>query len=180
MDQAIARSFVAVKAVARFMAITLTFALAYYLVSAANPTLAKSITEPFGFTIRLASAFKAFTLPFGAAVPLGTFFGSSGFSMSVGDLPFVPMANLGIGLLVALGSKLWGRSTVKDLTLLAVYGLTTGIVVALKMTGWAMLVSPESWMPLITTAFTLRVLSHASVYLMGYPMVLGWERLRRG
>lgn len=169
------------RAAVKFAAITLSFAAVYYFIAEANPTLAKSITEPFGFTIRLSSLTRAFALAFGPAVPIGTFLGSSAFNISVADLPIVPFVNMVIGLGIVSASKLWGRSTVKDLTLLIAYGLATGIVVALKLTGWALLIAPATWQPLLTGAIVLKVGVHTATYMAGYPLLRGFERLvRRG
>ncbi|MDT8434709.1 MAG: hypothetical protein RQ731_08145, partial [Anaerosomatales bacterium] len=129
----------AARATTKAIALTVTFAALYYFMNSLNPAVAKSIGEPFGLTFRFAQVLRAFTLWLGPVVPVGTFVGSKMFNSSVGDaFSFVPVFNMFIGIGIWRVSKLIGRSTRKDLALVLAYGLLTGLVVSLKLSGWAL------------------------------------------
>lgn len=167
----------------RAVAITITFAVLYWAISAANPMLAKSLTEPFGLTFRWANALRAFMLPFGAPAVVGTSFGAQAFNVSTGTVglfgqAFMPVITMLIGLLMLTWSKVWGRSTLKDLTVLTVYGALVGLVVAARHAGIALTVAPEAYRPLLEVAVLTRVGVTTLTHVAGYPLVRLWEAYR--
>ena len=167
----------AVRAVAVFIVISVTFGALYYVLAAWNPALSKSVAGPFAMTFRLSHLLRAFTLWLGPAVPFGTFLGSQAFNGSLGMPSFVPIVNLAICLGIAAVSRFWGRSYLKDIVLLLLYAVLTGLVVSLKLTTIALVLDPASWQPLLTSAILLKIATHSLVYMAGYPILLVAEKV---
>jgi hypothetical protein len=161
------------------IAIVVSIALLYVGLCELTPILSKTpvLTATFGKTLRLANMLRALVLVSPAGV-IGTGVGALLFSISNGSISFgaqsiVPVMITMFGLVI---NRLYTTPTmVKDLSLLAVYGMFSGLMVSMNNT--LMLLSVGKLDGLISSAITGRVIISMFTVMAGYPLVLAWRKL---
>jgi hypothetical protein len=170
-----------VREAAKTMAIVIGFAIIYALMTIYSPVFAKSSFAGmvFGKTLRLANMLRAFALITPLA-PIGTAIGSASLKLGSGLTEYVGTTlNLLLGLFIYRQSQRFGRSMVKDLSLLAFYGLVSGLIVTVTHAGFASLLGIAGFKDLVTEMLTFKMLTSMVIYMAGYPFVGVWELVRR-
>lgn len=158
-------------------AIVITFAVLYFAMVNMNPWAGLTGMANLAIlsNIRIANILKAFVIVSPSAVG-GIAMGAYAFNMYSGKVAFgaysaMPFITMCIGALAFFVSAKIGRSTIKDLSVLAVYGLITGLVVSLNLVAISTLVSNETWSMIFTTAVQLKIAFHIITPMIGYPLV---------
>jgi hypothetical protein len=168
--------------VVKGVAISITFAAVYYAICMANPLLATSPIGGISNTLRIANALRAFVL-ISPASAIGCGIGAQMFQVSTGkaallSYPIQPMLVAGIYLLGGVVSQLWGRSTFKDITVLAVSSFIAAVLKAINLVAVAMLFHSATWGSLLSGVVLTKILIAVLVVLAGYPLVRSWEAYR--
>jgi hypothetical protein len=170
------------KAIAKSVAIAITFAVLYFIMCVINPFnyLTGAASLATFANIRWANILKSFALVSPAST-IGIFFGSRAFDIYTGKAvlaayPIMPMIYLALGLGVYWVSQKWGRSTAKDLTILTVFAVITALLVSMNLIGFAAIFGGTALGQLFTTGVLVKVLSHIVVFWAGYPIVRMLEK----
>lgn len=163
-------------------AIALSVTAAYMLLCNINPATAFVGVSAWTFiaSLRLSNLLRPLVLAFPAAA-FGIAMGSYLFNVQSGKIAFgvyavMPVIMLGIGLFIAGLSKLWGRSILKDLSLTALYGLLSGLVVSMNIVALAVIFKDGFIDKLLTSAVLTKVGLHVAISLAGYPILRLVER----
>lgn len=165
------------KEVAKSIALTLGFAVAYYLMVQYSPVLAKSSLAGmmFGKTLRLANMLRAFLFVTPTAV-YGTTLGSFMLNLEASPMAgLVPGVMLATGLYLRRVSKKIGRSVGKDLAILCVYGLVSALIVSIR---GLIAVNALNIDGLVGDIVTYKFITSPLIYMAGYPFVRMWEHAR--
>lgn len=135
--------------------------------------------QSIGKSLRFGTMLRAFSL-ISPGSAIGVTIGSGWYSTSTSaGILFIPARWVAaiVGVAVYYISQRWGRSTVKDLTLLAIAGLISGTVTALKI-----LIIAKSFGDVFQDPAQIAALWKIGVTMAmtmaGYPFVLAFEAVR--
>lgn len=151
------------------IAVPVTFL--YWGISTATPTISKTLTL-IGFenSLRLANALRGLvTVSPGAVV--GTGVGANIFNSTQGRPDVIlPIAMVAIGLAIHGIAKLSGKSIIKDILLVALYGAIGGFLVTVKKLSIALLLSPVIGEKFMAYLFTYKMWTSVVIYLLGFAI----------
>lgn len=162
--------------IAKEAGISAVIGLTYFGLCVINP--AQSLVALTSITtlglVRIADVLRAGAL-YSPGVAAGVAFGAHYYNVytgkiAIGAYPIMPIIIFGIWMFIQQLSKKWGHSAVKDLALIGLAGLLTGIVVTAHLTSIAALLSGTSWGKLLTAAAAYKIATHVFVPMLGYPL----------
>jgi hypothetical protein len=166
-------------AIVKTIAITLSIAVIYWMICMYTPELSKaSVTGLFiGKTIKLANMLRALLIISPAAV-IGTGIGAWMFNLSTGTAglsayPILPIVVTSIALGFHKVSQKIGRSTLKDLTILGLYGLVSSSIVAFNLLIYTLIMAPTT---VLTSLVIWKIVVGTLTVMAGYSLVLVWEK----
>lgn len=165
---------------AKVVAIALSFAVLYVLMTTYSPVLAKSSMAGmlFGKTLRLANALRAFALVTPLAA-IGTGVGGIWMDMtSAAPNVWNSVFNTTWGLGVYAASRRWGGSRLVDMSLLAGFGVLSGLTVSITNGSMFLLAGGQAdgtFMSLVG----FKVVSSVIIYMSGYALVEGYRYVSR-
>ena len=169
------------KAVVKEMGIALAIGVGYFTLCVINPF--QSLTAITSLSVlsnvRIADVLRAkaiSSIAAAAGIAAGAhFYNVYSGKVLLGAYPIMPLIIFGIWATAHQVSKRVGKSTKKDLAVIGVAGLLTGIVVTLHLTSIAMLIDAE-WTKLLTMGAMWKMINHAIVSMVGY---LAFKGLRK-
>jgi hypothetical protein len=174
----LARAYAIAKYIALAFVITLSFAFLYWGLCMLTPTLSKSylMIPVFGKSIKLANLLRAFTL-WTPWAEVGCSVGQQWFDSSIGMPPPFSIdtwAHIAAGFGAYYWAKTWGRSTIKDLLVLIVYGIVGSLIstVNASFIGVAFLASTigTGFVELFKGAILFKTITKTTMILLGYPL----------
>lgn len=154
----------------------------------AYPPLAKTALQglPIAWTFRAANTLRALVIA-NPAVAFGVGLGGHWFNVASGKamlwtFPFLSAMHVAVGVCAWKMSKLWGRSTVKDLTILALYGLIMGILVSMNLTAYAAvlnLAGADHLGKLFSITAALKISTNVVETMLGYPLLKVYDSFKK-
>lgn len=163
----------AAKTTAKQVAIGITFATLYFILTAVNPlaTMTGASSLSAWFNIRWANILRGFAV-FSPAAIIGMSLGAHWWNVYSGKASlfsygFTPMLTLLISIGIFKFST-QGKNTLRDVIVLAIGGALTGAVVTLRLAGFAMLLDNQIWTELLTYAAMWKITWHIMLYVGGY------------
>lgn len=171
------RKEVVSRAVVMQSVVAISVAALYFLLAKMNPASAFIGVPALSFiaSLRLSNLLRPLVIAFPGA-SFGIAMGSQLVNASSGKVALfgyaiMPIIMLGISLFFYGVSNAFGRSTIKDLLVIAAYGATAGIVVSLNIISLSVILDGTVWSKLLQTAVMYRVLLHTLISLAGYPIL---------
>ena len=164
--------------------VVISIAFIYWLICMITPELSKSsvLGVYFGKSIKLANMLRAFLLV-SPAVVIGTGIGAWLFNMSTGTsgvsaYPILPFILTAVGLAFYKISQKYGRSIIKDLIILTIFGFISSLIVTLNLMATSILVGDIA-LKIITPNIIWRLFIGTLTILAGYPFVLIYEQFNK-
>ena len=177
MERTLKRVDVVSKEVVKQSVIALSVTAVYMVLCNINPASALVGIPALSFvaSIRLSNLLRPLVLRYYGAA-FGIAMGSYLFSVQSGKVllgaySVMPVIMLGVSIFFYGLAKAWGRSLLKDLTLIALYGFVAGVIVSLNLVAVSMLLNGTVWSKLLQTAIQYKVLLHVLISLAGYPIL---------
>ena len=163
----------AVRETIKQVAVAVSFATLYFVMTAVNPlaSLTGAASLSAFLNIRWANLLRGFAV-FSPAAIVGTALGGHAWNVYSGkamlfSYGFTPMLTAAISVAIyVLGSK--GKNWKRDVAVLAIGGALTGLVVSMRLAGFAMLLDSEVWTSLLSLGVLWKVIWHAGLYVGGY------------
>lgn len=176
-------SFINVKEATKQVVIAIGIGTLYFIMCVLNPfNLLTGAASLAAFAnIRWANLLRAFVIASPGAA-LGIAGGAHIFNIysgkvAIGAYPIIPMIAVIVGLgTYYLGQKI-GRSTLKDISLIAGYGLIMGLVSTLHLTSIAVIMDGSAWGELTSFAAQWKIFTHTLIPVLGYPFVRYFETI---
>jgi hypothetical protein len=182
MENTLNKMKVTTRQLTKQLIIAVCFSIGYFTLVRLNPFAALTGVASLAVfsNIRIAEILKAFALVSpgavgGIAIGAYTFNVYSG-KIAIGAYSAIPTMIMLVGLATCFISHTIGRSIKKDLSLLAVYGLLSGLIVSLNLVTIAVLFDSETWSNLFTAGALWKIAFNVALPLTGYPLVRLIER----
>lgn len=163
------------KTVVKEVTMAVAITIGYFTLCVINPfqsvTAFLSLTLP---NVRIAEALRPLSLrSLGAVAGIST--GAWMYNLYTGKAllgvyPAIPVIMGAIWTGVHFASKAWGKSYKKDLTLVALGGLATGLLVTLHLTSLAILLQGSVWSEALKFGALWKIASHVIVPVMSYML----------
>jgi len=164
------------------ISIAVVVGLSYFLLLATNPShyLTGAASIAALANVRWANMLRPMALSHPLSA-VGIASGSWAFNLYSGKAFFgaysiMPVLFLGLALLMHKLANYEGRTLRKDLFILTLWGLLSGILASLHLTSVAMLFDFSVWEKVFSIAFSWKVFSHVMVLWIGYPLVLLFDK----
>jgi hypothetical protein len=172
-----------IKTTAIYVAITISIAAVYFGICEATPFVSKAVlfSGGFGKAIRFANVLRALVLVSPAAI-IGTGIGATLFSIANGSIGFgaqmlVPSIMVIFGLMLNRFCINIEKPTLyKDLFVLSIYGLFTGLIVSFN--NILLMISVGKFTNVVFWAVGIKLLNSMFTVMVGYPLVLAWRKLQ--
>jgi uncharacterized membrane protein len=170
-----------VKTAIKTVAITVSIATLYFSMCILTPTLSKSSVSGKIFGVRVANMLNAVVVISPPAL-VGVRMGAVAFDITtgtaVGGRIILPVIILGFGLFLNRVSKRIGRSKIKDLLIIAVFGFFASLFVAMNHASMTLLLTGIGWSTLLTQALLFKLIVGPLTFMSGYPLILGFEKIK--
>jgi hypothetical protein len=176
MEIALTKEKVNAKAVARQGAIGITVGAVYFGLLVANPLSALTGVASLAMyaKLRFANLLAPLALSNPGAI-LGMAMASWYFNIYSGratlfTYPAMTIAFMGVLLGMHTVSKKIGRSTKKDLAVLAIFGALLGAIASLNLMVIASWTQSATWSQLLQVGVLWKIVNHSIIFMAGYPI----------
>jgi len=165
------------------MGIAISFGVVYFTMCVMNPLAGLTgIAGLFSANIRWASLLRAFALV-SPSSSIGIGFATIAYTVYSGKI--VNPTQLIVNVLVtaiAIGiyflSRKIGRSKLKDISLLAIFGLLVGIITKLNLVLIAVIMGESTFAILFESVVWLKILLSMVLFMAGYPLLMIVRRVQ--
>ena len=155
------------------VAVAVSFATLYFIMTSINPLagLTGAASLSAFLNIRWANLLRGFAV-FSPSAIIGMALGGHAWNVYSGkamlfSYGFTPMLTAAISVAIyVLGSK--GKNWKRDVAVLAIGGALTGLVVSMRLAGFAMVLDSEVWTSLLSLGVLWKVMWHSTLYVGGY------------